>query len=68
MLLWLPYVLPWHIISLCADATVRLTSTLVSGNENDTVSVCVERVVPSPLGMLEADLVVHLSAAPGSAG
>ena len=48
--------------TLCADATVQLTSTSFSGTEGGTVDVCV--VVTSA----ENDLTVQLSAAPGSAG
>lgn len=49
------------------DATVSLEMDTVTGNEGDTVEVCVE-VALSLGGILQTDLVVTLNATDGKAG
>ena len=53
---------------LFADAIVRLASTTLSGTEGDSVDVCVEAGLSTPVGTFETNLVVQLSATPGTAG
>ena len=53
---------------LFADAIVQLASTTFSGTEGDSVDVCVEAVLSTPVGTFETNLVVQLSVTPGTAG
>ena len=55
-------------MNLFADAIVQLASTTFSGTEGDSVDVCVEAVLSTPVGTFETNLVVQLSVTPGTAG
>ena len=55
-------------VYLFADAIVQLASTTFSATEGDSVDVCVEAGLSTPVGTLETNLVVQLSATPGTAG